>query len=85
VHILLDSVPRARRADLVRHHLKHTVRPGTGRLLVSDYAADPAVSHLPAAETLGSLGFHCAGQTSGGTLPGRPSSPTTWITADPAP
>jgi len=30
VHILLDSVPRARRAELVRHHLAHTVRPGTG-------------------------------------------------------
>ncbi len=80
VHVLLDSVPRARRADLVRHHLAHTVRPGTGRLLVSDYAADPAVSHPPAAETLGSLGFRCAGQTSGGTLPGRPPSPTAWIT-----
>jgi hypothetical protein len=32
-------VPRARRAILVRHHLARTVRPGTGRLLVSDYAA----------------------------------------------
>ena len=31
VHILLDCVPRARHADLVRHHLAHTVRPGTGR------------------------------------------------------
>ena len=70
VHILLDSVPRARRADLVRHHLAHTVRPGTGRLLVSDYAADPAAGHPVAAETLRSLGFRCAGQTSGGTRPG---------------
>ncbi len=85
VHILLDSVPRPRRADLVRHHLKHTVRPATGRLLVSDYAADPAVGHPTAAETLRSLGFHCAGQTSGGTLPGRPPNPTAWTTADPAP
>jgi SAM-dependent methyltransferase len=42
VHILLDCVPRAGRADLIRHHLAHTVRPGSGRLLVSDYAADPA-------------------------------------------
>jgi hypothetical protein len=47
VHILLDCVPRARRAELIRHHLTHTVRPGTGRLLVSDYAADPAAGHLP--------------------------------------
>jgi SAM-dependent methyltransferase len=85
VHILLDCVPRARRADLVRHHLGHTVRPGTGRLLVSDYAADPAAGHPPAAETLRSLGFRCAGQTSGGDHPGRPPAPTAWITADPAP
>ena len=40
------------RADLVRHHLARTVRPGTGRLLVSDYAADPAAGHPHAAETL---------------------------------
>jgi hypothetical protein len=85
VHILLDSVPRARRADLVHHHLKHTVLPATGRLLVSDYAADPAVTHPSAAETLRSLGFYYAGQTSGGTLPGRSPNPTAWITADPAP
>ena len=31
-------MPRARRADLVVHHLEHTVRAGTGCLLVSDYA-----------------------------------------------
>ena len=48
VHILLDCVPRSRRADLIRHHLTRTVAPGTGRLLVSDYAADPAAGH-PAA------------------------------------
>ncbi len=81
VHILLVSVPRARRADLVRHHLKHTVRPGTGRLLISDYAAAPAVGHPAAAETLRSLGFRCTGQTSGGDRPGRPAIPTAWITA----
>ena len=84
-HILLDSVPRARRADLIRHHLAHTVRPGTGRLLVSDYAADPAAGHPSAAETLRYLGFRGAGQTSGGDRPGRPAIPTAWITADPAP
>jgi 2-polyprenyl-3-methyl-5-hydroxy-6-metoxy-1,4-benzoquinol methylase len=81
VHILLDCVPRARRADLVRYHLAHTVRPGTGRLLVSDYAADPAAGHQAAAETLTALGFRCAGQTSGGGRPGRPLAPTAWITA----
>jgi 2-polyprenyl-3-methyl-5-hydroxy-6-metoxy-1,4-benzoquinol methylase len=81
VHILLDCVPQARRADLVRHHLAHTVRPGTGRLLVSDYAADPAAGHPAAAETLTALGFRVAGQTSGGERSGRPSAPTAWITA----
>jgi SAM-dependent methyltransferase len=81
VHILLDCVPRARRADLVRHHLAHTVRPGTGRLLVSDYVADLVTGHPTAAGTLESLGFRCAGQTSGGDRPGRPPAPTAWITA----
>jgi SAM-dependent methyltransferase len=85
VHILLDCVPRTRRADLIQHHLAHTVRPGTGRLLVSDYAADPAAGHPVAAETLTALGFRCAGQTSGGGRLGRPPSPTAWISAYPAP
>ncbi|MGH3186546.1 MAG: hypothetical protein ACRDPY_40470 [Streptosporangiaceae bacterium] len=48
------------------------IRPGTGRLLVSDYAANPSAGHPTAAETLRSLGFRCAGQTSGGDRPGRP-------------
>jgi 2-polyprenyl-3-methyl-5-hydroxy-6-metoxy-1,4-benzoquinol methylase len=81
VHILLDSVPAARRADLVRHHLERTVRPVTGRLLVSDYSADPSAGHPAAPQTLRSLGFRCAGQTTGGDRPGRPPSPTAWITA----
>jgi 2-polyprenyl-3-methyl-5-hydroxy-6-metoxy-1,4-benzoquinol methylase len=81
VHILLDCVPRARRADLVRYHLAQTVRPSTGHLLVSDYAADPAAGHPAAAETLTTLGFRCAGQTSGGGRPARPPAPTAWITA----
>ena len=85
VHILLDCVPRARRTDLVRHHLARTVRPGPGRLLVSDYAADPAAGHPHAAETLRALGFRVAGQTSGGDRPCRPAIPTAWITADPVP
>jgi SAM-dependent methyltransferase len=81
VHILLDCVPRARHAGLVRHHLAHTVRPGTGRLLVSDYAADPATGHPAAPETLRALGFRCDGQTSGGSRPGRVPIPTAWIRA----
>jgi hypothetical protein len=81
VHILLDCVPSARRADLVRQHLDCTVGPRTGRLLVSDYATDPAAGHPPAAETLRSLGFRVAGQTSGGVRPGRPPAPTAWIAA----
>jgi hypothetical protein len=81
VHILLDSVPSSRRADLVRHHLTHTVRPGTGRLLVSDYAVDPSAGHPTAAEVLLSLGFRCDGQTSGGDRPGRLPLPTAWIIA----
>jgi 2-polyprenyl-3-methyl-5-hydroxy-6-metoxy-1,4-benzoquinol methylase len=81
VHILLDCVPRARRADLIRHHLAHTVRPGTGRLLVSDYAADPAAGHPAAPETVTALGFRCAGRTSGGDRPGRVPLPTAWIDA----
>jgi hypothetical protein len=81
VHVLLDCVPRARRADLIRHHLAHTVRPGDGRLLVSDYATDPASGHPAAPETLRDLGFGCAGQTSGGNRPGRAPLPTAWITA----
>ena len=72
---------QGRRGDLVRHHLAHTVRPGTGRLLVSDYTADPATGHPAAPETLRSLGFRVAGQTSGGDRPGRVPVPTAWITA----
>jgi hypothetical protein len=58
-------------------------RISSGRLLVSDYAADPAAGHPAAAETVRFLGFRCADQTSGGTRPGRPPVPTTWITAPP--
>ena len=67
VHILLDCVPAARRADLVRHHLAQTVRPGTGRLLVSDYATDPATGH-PAAPR------RCGPSASG--WPARPAAAT---------
>ena len=82
VHIGLDSVPRLRRADLIRHHLDQTVRPGSGRLLVSDYSANPASGHPLAAGTLATLGFRCAGQSSGGDRPGRLGIPTAWVNAD---
>jgi hypothetical protein len=79
-HLLLDCVPPPRRADLIRHHLASTIRPGTGRLLVSNYAAASAGSPA-AAQTLQFLGFACNGQTSGGQRPGRPPAPTAWIDA----
>jgi 2-polyprenyl-3-methyl-5-hydroxy-6-metoxy-1,4-benzoquinol methylase len=80
VHILLDCVPRRRRADLISHHLASTIRPGTGRLLVSDYTA-AAPGNSAVAQTLHSLGFTCGGQTSGGQRPGRLPIPTAWIDA----
>jgi 2-polyprenyl-3-methyl-5-hydroxy-6-metoxy-1,4-benzoquinol methylase len=83
VHILLDCVPPPRRADLVRHHLASTVRPGTGRLLVSNYAAFPSAGSPAAAQMLRSLGFACDGQTSGGERPGPPAVPAAWIDAPP--
>jgi 2-polyprenyl-3-methyl-5-hydroxy-6-metoxy-1,4-benzoquinol methylase len=49
VHTLLDLVPVARRADLVRHALGHLVEP-SGRLLVSHYqsarTSDPPVEQI---------------------------------------
>jgi hypothetical protein len=77
-----DYVQPQRRADLVRHHLASTIRPGTGRLLVSEYAAT-AAGGPTAAWTLQSLGFACGGQTSGGERPGRPPVPAAWIDAPP--
>jgi 2-polyprenyl-3-methyl-5-hydroxy-6-metoxy-1,4-benzoquinol methylase len=81
VHILLDCVPRQRRADLVRHHITRTVHPATGRLLVSSYAPNPAAGSPDAAQVLQSLGFPCNGQTSGGAHPGTLPAPTAWIDA----
>jgi hypothetical protein len=85
VHLLLDCVPVHRRADLIRHHLATTTRPRTGRLLVSDYAADSATGSTPAAQTLQSLGFTCDGQTSGDQRTGRTPAPTAWINASAPP
>jgi 2-polyprenyl-3-methyl-5-hydroxy-6-metoxy-1,4-benzoquinol methylase len=73
VHVLIDCVPQRRQADLIRHHLSRTVRPGTGRLLVSQYSDGE-----PAAEALGRLGFGCSGQSSG-----YHRLPTAWIDARP--
>jgi 2-polyprenyl-3-methyl-5-hydroxy-6-metoxy-1,4-benzoquinol methylase len=58
VHVLLDAVPRRRRADLVRHALA-LVEPG-GRLLVSLYQADGGTDR-GAADHLRALGFTVAG------------------------
>jgi SAM-dependent methyltransferase len=79
VHVLLDTVPDRRRADLIRHHLAHTVRAGPGRLLVSHYTADPAAGVPSAAEILRSLGFRPLGETSGDRRPGRPLAPAAWL------
>jgi 2-polyprenyl-3-methyl-5-hydroxy-6-metoxy-1,4-benzoquinol methylase len=83
VHVLLDCVPPRRRADLIRHHLASTIRPGTGRLLVSDYGPAAAAGLPAAARALRSLGVACNGQTSGGERPGRLPAPTAWIDAPP--
>jgi 2-polyprenyl-3-methyl-5-hydroxy-6-metoxy-1,4-benzoquinol methylase len=59
VHTLLDTVPVARRADLVRHALGTLVEPG-GRLLVSHYTGG---TDLTSAEHLRALGFPIAGES----------------------
>jgi SAM-dependent methyltransferase len=80
VHVLLGCVPTVRRASLIRHHLDRTVRRTGGRLLVSDYAADPARGTPEAAETVRALGFPCAGQSSGDQRT-RSGARTAWIDA----
>jgi hypothetical protein len=82
VHLLLDCVPQRRRAELIRHHLTRVVMPGTGRLLVSDYAAGTSEAES-AAGILRRLGFPGAGHSSGGQRPGRPPVSTAWIDARP--
>jgi len=59
VHVLLDTVPRRRRADLIRHALDTLVEPG-GRLLVSHYQSKGGTD-LTAVEHLRELGFDAAG------------------------
>ncbi len=80
VHVLLDCVPRPRRAELIRHHLAHTCLPGTGRLLVSEYGASEATGGT-AAEILHDLGFECAGQSAGSKRAGYRPDPTAWLDA----
>ena len=78
VHVLLDCVPASRRGDLIRHHRAVTVRQG-GRLLVSEYGADPSIGVPTAAQTLRDLGYVPAGESTGGRTPGRPPLPTAWL------
>jgi SAM-dependent methyltransferase len=80
VHILLDCVPRARRAELIRHQLERTCRPGTGRLLVSQYGSLPGDGGT-AADVVRSLGFTCAGESRGSGRPGYVRDPTAWVDA----
>jgi SAM-dependent methyltransferase len=75
-HALLDTVPPARHADLVRHALDALLEPG-GRLLVSHYLRD-----RPVAAYLRALGFPVAGE-SRRRVDGRLSS-TAWIDPPPA-
>jgi len=73
VHVLLDVVPRHRRADLVRHALSTLVEPG-GRLLISHYQSGGGTDRS-AAEHLRDLGFPVAGSAS------RPGATTAWLDA----
>jgi 2-polyprenyl-3-methyl-5-hydroxy-6-metoxy-1,4-benzoquinol methylase len=74
VHTLLDLVPAARRADMLRHQLDQLVAPG-GRLLASSYVPWRDRSRH-ADEVLRRLGFRVDGVTgeAGGGVP-----PTAWI------
>jgi len=83
VHLLLDCVPRPRRAELIRHHLERTCRPGTGRLLISQYGSLPAAGGTAAA-IVRSLGFACAGESRGSGRPGYVRDHTAWVDAPPA-
>lgn len=58
VHVLLDAVPRSRRADLVRH-TRTLVAPG-GRLLVSHYTGGTTTDRT-AADHLRDMGFPVSG------------------------
>jgi 2-polyprenyl-3-methyl-5-hydroxy-6-metoxy-1,4-benzoquinol methylase len=62
VHALLDFVPVARRAQMLRHQLDHVVRPG-GRVIVSQYFGSGGSPQPSTAEVLRSLGFSPAGES----------------------
>ena len=74
VHTLLDLVPVARRADLVRHALGHLVEP-SGRLLVSHYQS-AKTSEPPVDQILRSLGFAV---TASSSARDNPREATAWI------
>jgi SAM-dependent methyltransferase len=78
VHTLLDFVPRARRADLVRHHLERTVARG-GRLLVSEYMAQSDVPEGTTAGILRSLGFEPTGESFPDDPDRPPAAGCAWI------
>jgi hypothetical protein len=78
VHVLPDCVPASRHGELIRHHVEATIRPG-GRLLVSQYGADPSIGAPTAATMLRDLGYLPAGESSGGSRSGRSPSPTAWL------
>lgn len=77
VHTLLDLVPPARLAQMLRHQLDHLVAPG-GRLLASSYV--PVADRSRHADRmLGRLGFPVHGRTSPAVSDGRAHPPTAWI------
>jgi 2-polyprenyl-3-methyl-5-hydroxy-6-metoxy-1,4-benzoquinol methylase len=76
VHLLLDAVPVARRADLLRHALNTLVEPG-GRLLVSHYQGDGGTD-LTAAEHVRALGYPVTGESHG--RDGVRTDSTAWLT-----
>lgn len=77
VHVLLDTVPAARRGDMLRHHLAATVAPG-GRLLVSAYAS---VAEPRTDDVVRGLGLEPDGWLPDHD-PYRPSPGLAWMRAD---
>ena len=78
VHLLLDLVPVARRADLIRHALDHLVEPG-GRLLVSHYQS-ATTSNPPPVRVLADLGYSVSGSSS---AKDNSMDATAWIDVNP--
>lgn len=72
VHLLLDLVPTARRADLLRHAL--TLAEQGGRLLVSHYLNEGSTDR-PVVPQLRALGFPSAGAD--------PAGQTAWLDVPP--